>query len=98
MTGASLVGGGFANGDLLLVERLQDVSKPWASEFVLEGDRVVVDLSGTGEWVLRVFYREQKVLGVVNPALDPVPVAITPRTALFGVMVLLLRSPGWDVR
>ena len=78
--------------------------KRWPGRFLLQwwmvddSDHYRIEEYVSGEWVLRVFYREQKVLGVVNPALDPVPVAITPRTALFGVMVLLLRSPGWDVR
>ena len=72
-------------GDLLLVERVEDTEGA-----VRNRDHVVMDLTGEGEYALKVLLRDLRMLSSVNPHFDPIP--ITARMRFYGVVVGMFRS------
>ncbi|NQU44337.1 hypothetical protein HQ520_13690 [bacterium] len=72
-------------GDLLLVERVEDPDGN-----VKNRDHVVVDLTGRGEYAMKVYLRHVQMLGSINPHFDPIPWG--PEMRLYGIVVGMFRS------
>ena len=75
----------YSENDLILVERIEDIDG-----LVRNRDHVVVDLKGSGEYALKIYLKELKMLGSINPDFDPIPCMECMR--FFGVVRGLFRS------
>lgn len=74
----------YKDNDLILVERIEDLSG-----LVRHRDHVVVDLTGQGEYALKIYLKNLKALGSINPDFDPI--LWTKRMRFFGVVTGMFR-------